>query len=317
MNENKHNNILIVRMNVCSDSMIEWNTINHNKTHSTTIWETGETQSTLLLCFDVIVLWWMMEEQEVIACLCWREIDGNEKSMRRYFKTTQRTNIHLCSFQPKLSVYQYFYSVCLFFWWFDLNDLEEKGEQKHVGNNWSSLMRTCIVSESTLSSRVCVFGMMKVICWDYEKGKVMSACVCDELIEFIWRCSRMKECVEDVVVRNWDGMETIWNDTFITKLCVVVEKEYTVLDWYSLTSKQKQKKRWQEWCLNHLLFLNWLYQPCGHRTGIDIAISCDDCHNMSVKWQLCSSWLCFRFWLLEGMSLMGLWLNWWMKMFSQ
>ena len=178
-----------------------------------------------------------MEEQEVIVCLYWREIDGNEKSIRRYFKTTQRTNIHLCSFQLKLSVYQYFYSVCLLFWWFDLNDLEEKGEQKHVGNNWSSLMKTCIASESTPSSRVCVFGIMRVLCWDYEKGKVMSACVCDELIEFIWRCTRMKECVEDVVVRNWDGMERIWNDTFITKLCVVVE-EHLVLHWYSLTSKQ-------------------------------------------------------------------------------
>ena len=48
----------------------------------------------------------------------------------------------------------------------------------------------------------------------------------------------MKECVEDVVLRNWDGMETIWNHTFITGLCVVVE-EHAGFNEYSLTPRRE------------------------------------------------------------------------------
>ena len=94
MNENKLINIVVFRMNVCSDSMIEWNTINHeqNTIHILAVFG----------CFSLV----MNDGRTRDDCeyFDWKEIDGNEESVRTWFKTTQRTNIHLCSFQLKLCV---------------------------------------------------------------------------------------------------------------------------------------------------------------------------------------------------------------------
>lgn len=113
------------------------------------------------------------------------------------------------------------------------------------------------------------------------------------------------------VVTNWDGIE--WRQFGITHSslnCVLLLKNILVsmnIHWH------KEERWWHE----SFVVLNWLFQWDGHKTGIVIAIDGDVCQTVSVKWQLCSSWLYFTFSLLEGMTLMSLWLNWWMNMVTQ
>ena len=127
--------------------------------------------------------------------------------------------------------------------------------------------------------------------------------VCDELIESIWSCDKL----------GWNWMETIWNHTFITELCVVLE-EHPGFNEYSLT----QRREMMTWIMIEsfvdfelIVSMRWTQNRDCH------------CHwwwclsNCVCKWQLCSSWLYFTFWLLEGMTLMNLWLNWWMNMVTQ
>ena len=73
----------------------------------------------------------------------------------------------------------------------------------------------------------------------------------DELIEFIWRCSRMKECVEDVVVRNWDGMETISAllrklingiKAYVKAALIIVEDSTIQKGWTALSKRTPMKK---------------------------------------------------------------------------
>jgi hypothetical protein len=231
----------------------------------------------------------------------WKEIDGNEESVRTWFKTTQRTNIHLCSFQLKLCVcmcVNIFCSDSLLFCWFVLNELEEEG-QTIVANDCSRLMKTGFSCESSLSCRVSILGIMRVICGDYQQMKMMSIC--------LWWTDR-------VHLELWQiGME-LNGDNFESHIHHWIVCCCWRTSWFQLmfidTKKRDDGK-------NHLLFLNWLFQWDGHKTR--------DCH--------CHWWWClsncaykmtnmffltlFHILLLEGMTLMNLWLNWWINMVTQ
>ena len=127
--------------------------------------------------------------------------------------------------------------------------------------------------------------------------------VCDELIESFWSCDKL----------GWDWMETIWNHTFIIELCVVLE-EHPGFNEYSLTQRREMMTRimFESFVVFQLIVsMRWTQNRDCH------------CHwwwclsNCVCKWQLCSSWLYFTFLLLEGMTLMNLWLNWLINMVTQ
>ena len=113
------------------------------------------------------------------------------------------------------------------------------------------------------------------------------------------------------VVTNWDGIE--WRQFGITHSslnCVLLLKNILV----SMNIHWHQKERW--WHESFVVFelivsMRWTQNRDCH------------CHwwwclsNCVCKWQICSSWLYFTFLLLEGMTLMSLWLNWLMNMVTQ
>ena len=160
-------------------------------------------------------------------------------------------------------------------------------------------MKTGISDESILSCRVSILGTMRVICGDYQQMKVMSIC--------LWWTDRAHLELWQIGMKlNGDNLES-----HIHHWIVCCSWRTSWFQWIFIDTKKRDDDK------NHLLFLNWLFQSHGHKTGIVIAIDDDVCQTMSVKWQLCSSWLYFTFLLLEGMTLMSLWLNWWMNMITQ
>ena len=113
------------------------------------------------------------------------------------------------------------------------------------------------------------------------------------------------------VVTNWDGIE--WRQFGITHSslnCVLFLKNILV----SMNIHWHQEERWWDESFvdfELIVSMRWTQNRDCH------------CHwwwclsNYVCKWQICSFWMYFSFLLLEGMTLMSLWLNWLINMVTQ
>ena len=142
---------------------------------------------------------------------------------------------------------------------------EEEEEQTLVANDCSRLMKTGFSCESSLSCRVSILGIMRVLCGDYQQMKVMSIC--------LWWIDRVHlELWQIGMELNGDNLESHIHH-WIVWCCW----RTSWFQWIFIDTKNRDDD------MNHLLFLNWLFQWDGHKTGIVIAIDGDVCQTVSVN----------------------------------
>ena len=157
---------------------------------------------------------------------------------------------------------------------------EEEEEQTVVANNCSRLIKTGFSDEWTLSCRVSILGIMRVLCGDYQQMKVMSIC--------LWWIDRVHlELWQIGMGLNGDNLES-----HIHHWIVCCSWRTSWFQWIFIDTKNRDDDK------NHLLLLNWLFQWDGHKTGIVISIDGDVCQTVSVndKYVLPDSISHFYFW---------------------
>ena len=119
MNENKLINIVVFRMNVCSDSMIEWNTINHeqNTIHILAVFG----------CFSFV----MNDGRTRDDCefFDWKEIDGKWGECENMLQNHTENKHSSLFFSTEIVCVcvNIFCSDSLLFCWFVLNELGGRG----------------------------------------------------------------------------------------------------------------------------------------------------------------------------------------------
>ena len=179
--------------------------------------------------------------------------------------------------------------------------LEEEEEQTLVVNDCSRPVKIGFSDEWTLSCRVSILGIMRVLCGDYQQMKVMSIC--------LWWIDRVHlELWQIWMGLNGDNLESHIHHWIV---CCCWRTSWFQLIF--IDTRYQEERWWHESfiVIELIVSMRWTQNRDCH------------CHwwwclsNCVCKWQICSSWLYFTFSFLEGMTLMSLWLNWLINMVTQ